>query len=69
MFYFLFLFISCSPVLVSGLKSAILHRIYMHDANSDKMLVGKVVRLKNIYKSIQHFLLESIVSDLNIKNV
>ena len=38
-------------------------------ASYDKMSVGKVVCLKNIYKfSIQHFLVRRIVFDLNIKS-
>ena len=40
-----------------------------NSASHNKMLVGKVVCLKNIYKfSIQHFLVGSIIFDLNIKS-
>ena len=43
---------------------------YGNDASYDKMLVRKVICLKNIYKlSVQHFLVGSIVFVLNIKNV
>ena len=42
---------------------------HSNDTNYEKMLVRKVVCLKNIYKfSINHFLVGRIVFDLNIKN-